>query len=74
MTSAVPLLKDRGVLGVVAPTTRALRHGLVVVAVVLAQLCLVIAVVAMGLGLVEGQVGVGPDRPPAPAVHPEPGF
>jgi hypothetical protein len=75
MTSAVPLLKNQRAFGVDAPsTTRAMRRGLFVVALTLVQLLLVVAVVAMGLGLVEGQGGVGPDRPPAPAVHPEPGF
>lgn len=78
MMSTVPLANDRRALGVVASAqSRTVRRGLVLVGVALVQFLLVAGVVATSLGLAAGAGGgggVGPDRPPAPMVHPEPGF
>jgi hypothetical protein len=78
MMSTVSLVNDRRAFGVGAPAQpRTVRRGLVLVGVAVVQLLLIVGVVMTSLGLAAGAGGgarVGPDRPPAPVVHPEPGF
>jgi hypothetical protein len=75
MSSAVPLLTDRSTLPTLTrPTAGRVRRGVALAGLLLVQFLLVIVVVALTLGLAGGGAGVGPDRPPAPVVHPEPGY